>query len=124
MRMFGTVNSFAKASTLLLSILILSSCGSDADGDCFYDTIDTKAKVIDVKSHADGEGRIAVILSFEASKLGLSDQEMGDLKNVSIDHDFLARNNIEIGNRYDVTVSEITKGSCTPSFVSFHHSLE
>lgn len=124
MRMFGTVNSFAKASSILLLAIFISSCSNQSGGECFYDTIDTKAKVVDIKPHEDGNGQIAVVLSFEASKLALDDQELGALKDISIDHDFIVRNNIELGNRYDVTVSELTKGDCTPSFVSFHHSLE
>ncbi|MDP4662913.1 MAG: hypothetical protein NWQ55_03495 [Salibacteraceae bacterium] len=70
------------------------------------------------------DGTIQVILDFDASSLALEDQDLGKLKDMKVDHDFLVRNNIEIGNKYSVTVSEITKGDCTPMFVSFNHSFE
>jgi len=78
-----------------------------------------------MKPHPEGNGRIAVILDFKASSLALEDQEMGDLKGIKIDHDFIVRNNIELGNQYEVTVSELTKGDCKNKLVvAFNHKLE
>ena len=124
--MSGTVNSFGRLALTLLVLVFLFGCSESAkDSDeCYYEVIDTEAEVINLKAHPEGEGRIAVILDFKASSLALEDQELGALKDVKIDHDFIERNNIEIGNRYSVNVSELTKGDCTPQFVSFNHSLE
>lgn len=125
--MFGTantLNNIKHAAIFLIAANALIACTtpSNKSQDCFYSTIDTHAEVIDLKPGVNG--KIRVILDFEASKLALEDQELGELKNLEIDHDFLVRNNIEIQNKYSVTVSEITKGDCTPIFVSFNHAFE
>ena len=124
--MFGTADLLNKSILGIFSLAIISlySCqsSSSSGGDCFYTYIDTHAEVIEMKPGKDGD--ILVILDFDASKLALENQELGDLKDITIDHDYLVRNNIEIGNKYSVTVSEITEGNCTPVFVSFNHSFE
>lgn len=124
--MFGTAVLLNRTILGLFSLVIISlfSCksSSTSGGDCFYSYIDTHAEVTEMKPGKDGA--ILVILDFDASKLALEDQELGDLKKITIDHDYLVRNNIEIGNKYSVTVSEITEGNCTPVFVSFNHSFE
>ncbi|MDP4685866.1 MAG: hypothetical protein NWR83_05695 [Salibacteraceae bacterium] len=124
--MFGIVSlsNNIKLGVIGLAFISFTSCKSSSDkgGDCFYNYVDTYAKVIEMKPAADGT--IQVILDFDASSLALEDQDLGKLKDMKVDHDFLVRNNIEIGNKYSVTVSEITKGDCTPMFVSFNHSFE
>ncbi|MEX2595424.1 MAG: hypothetical protein WEC59_00735 [Salibacteraceae bacterium] len=129
--MFGTVNSSNSKKlgsaiiAFVLLIFILTSCGSSNSNEhCDYNKVETLAEIIDIKPHPDGNGRIAVILDFKASKLAFEDQELGELRSQKIDHDYLVRNNIEIGNKYEVVVSEIITGNCTPKFISFNHSLE
>ncbi len=124
--MFGIVSlsNSIKLGFIGLAFISFTSCQSSSDkgGDCFYNYVDTHAEVIEMKPAADGS--IQVILDFDASSLALEDQDLGKLKDMKVDHDFLVKNNIEIGNKYSVTVSEITKGDCTPMFVSFNHSFE
>lgn len=125
--MFGIANTLNKIGIVAIGctiILNVQACKSSSQKgeDCIYETVDTYAEVIDMKPAADG--KILVILDFDASSLALEDQELGKLKDLKIDHDFLVRNNIELKNKYSVTVSEITKGDCTPIFVSFNHSFE
>jgi hypothetical protein len=124
--MFGTADLLNRTILGLFGLVLVSlySCqsSSTSGGDCFYNYIDTHAKVIEMKPGK--EGSILVVLDFDASKLALENQELGELKNITIDHNYLVRNNIEIGNKYSVTVSEITEGTCTPVFVSFNHSFE
>gem|GEM_PF-388763 len=107
----------------MLSLVLVGCKQEPKNTDCTYDTITTMAEIKEIKPHADGQGRIAVVLDFKASKLALEDQELGDLKEISIDHDFLVRNNLSLGNKYEVVVSEIVSGDCTPLFVSFNHDL-
>lgn len=124
--MFGTAALLNRTILGFISLAVISlhSCQSSSasGGDCFYNYIDTYAEVTDMKPGKDGS--ILVILDFDASKLALENQELGDLRDIKIDHDYLVRNNIEIGNKYSVTVSEITEGSCIPLIVSFNHSFE
>ena len=125
--MFGTVNSLISVRAIL-SILVFSfvasSCANKTkSNDCDYDRVETYAEIIDIRPHADGNGRIAVILDFKASVLALEDQELGVLKDFEIHHDFIVRNNLEIGLKYSVDISQITKGDCTPRFVSFNHAF-
>ena len=128
--MFGTVDSSSrsvKTTTLLFlfSVLLLNGCkDKTASNDCYYERVDTKAEVIDIRQSQCEEGRMEVILDFKASQLAFEDQEMGALKDVQIDQDFIDRNQIRIGNQYSVVVSEITKGNCVPRVVSFQHALE
>jgi len=128
--MFGTVDSssrLVKTTTLLFlfSVLLLNGCkDKTASNDCYYERVDTKAEVIDIRQSQCEEGRMEVILDFKASQLAFEDQEMGALKDVQIDQDFIDRNQIRIGNQYSVVVSEITKGNCVPRVVSFQHALE
>ena len=128
--MFGTVDSssrLVKTTTLLFlfSVLLLKGCkDKTASNDCYYERVDTKAEVIDIRQSQCEEGRMEVILDFKASQLAFEDQEMGALKDVQIDQDFIDRNQIRIGNQYSVVVSEITKGNCVPRVVSFQHALE
>lgn len=92
---------------------------------CYYETVETLAEVIDMKPHPDGNGKIAIILDFKASVLALEDQELGELKQLNIDHDFLTRNGIEMHNKYEVVVSELIKGDCdTKMTVAFNHAFE
>lgn len=129
--MFGTVDLSAKPKHFVFFFLVLTlafaSCGDApkaTNSECYYETVDTKAEVINMKPHPDGNGRISVILDFKASVLALDDQEMGELKGVFIDHDFLERNHIEMGNQYEVTVSELIRGDCkTKLTVAFKHDL-
>jgi hypothetical protein len=130
--MFGTVRiygNFLLKSSLLLSLMFLFACDSkqnSASGsDCSYEIVSTLAEVKELKPYPDGNGKIAVILDFKASVLALDDQELGALKNLHIDHDFLERNGIEIHNKYEVTVSELIRGNCdTKLTVAFDHSFE
>ena len=71
-----------------------------------------------MRPHPDGNGRISVIMDFKASVLAMEDQEFGDLRGIKVDHDFIVRNNFEIGLKYEVNVSQIIEGDCTPQFVS------
>ena len=114
---------------LLLSLLVLlsTSCGENkqASGDCNYEITETLAEVIALRPHSDGDGRIAIYLDFKASILALEDQELGDLKDIRIDHEFLTRNNIQLNTKYEVTVSELIKGDCkTKLTVAFDHGFE
>ena len=128
--MFGTVDSSSRSvkTTILLflfSLLLLNGCkDKTASNDCYYERVDTMAEVIDIRKSQSEEGRMEVILDFKASQLAFEDQEMGALKDVQIDQDFIDRNQIRIGNQYSVVVSEITKGNCVPRVVSFQHALE
>ena len=128
--MFGTVDSSSrsvKTTTLLFlfSLLLLNGCKDEtASNVCYYERVDTMAEVIDIRQSQSEEGRMEVILDFKASQLAFEDQEMGALKDVQIDQDFIDRNQIRIGNQYSVVVSEITKGNCVPRVVSFQHALE
>ena len=124
--MFGTANSLSKllvAATT--SLFFFVACSSSPDGgECHYDRVDTMAEVIELKPHPEGNGRISVIMDFKASPLAFKNQELGELKSLKIDHDFLVRNHIELGNQYEVVVTTLTSGDCTPQFVSFNHSFE
>lgn len=134
--MFGTAGLCASRPTgihlLTLSCAALlflhAGCSGKSNAknsECFYDRVDTHAEVTALKPHPEGMGRIAVILDFKASTLALEDQELGELKDIKIDHDFLLRNNIEIGNHYEVVVSELTKGDCENKLiVAFNHAFE
>ena len=106
----------------------LSACdfgNSQQTPECYYEITETLAEVVDMRPHPDGHGHIAVILDFKASILALDDQELGALRGVSIDHEFLERNNIEMNNKYEVVVSELTKGDCdTKLTVAFNHAFE
>ena len=94
-------------------------------GDCYYETVETLAEVIDMRPHPDGNGKISIILDFKASVLALEDQELGNLKGYQIDDKFLKRNHIDMGNKYSVTVSELTKGNCdTKLTVAFDHGFQ
>ncbi len=126
--MFGTVNLSSSRNTLFLGLIFItsvSSCSNKpaSNSDCHYDIVTTHAEITNMKPHPDGNGRIAVIMDFKASVLALEDQELGELKEVAIDHDYIVRNKLEIGLKYEVNVSQITKGDCTPQFVSFNHDL-
>lgn len=129
--MFGTaglpVSLAAGRFLIFIALTFFISCkqkGSQ-DNECFYELVETHAEVIDLKPHPEGNGRIAVVLDFKASSLALDDQELGDLKDIQIDHAFLERNHIEIGNKYEVTVSELSKGDCENKLiVAFNHKLE
>ncbi len=129
--MFGTVSSSAKRIFIAHCMALffgafLLSCGggqSNAD-DCYYETYNVMVRVKNFKPHPDGDGKISVILDFDGSSLAFEDQELSTFKpDVRIDHDFIERNRMEIGNKYEATVSEISEGNCTPLFVSFHHDL-
>ena len=128
--MFGTVNSSGKLRYVLficaiLSIICIQGCKTDASsGDRYYDKADTMAEVMDIRPKADDATHLEVILDFKASKLAFEDQEMGQLKGIQIDQDFVDRNRIKVGNQYSVIVSEITKGDCIPRIVSFQHALD
>ena len=128
--MFGTVNSSGKLRYVLficaiLSIICIQGCKTDASScDCYYDKADTMAEVMDIRPKADDPTHLEVILDFKASKLAFEDQEMGQLKGIQIDQDFVDRNRIKVGNQYSVIVSEITKGDCIPRIVSFQHALD
>lgn len=130
--MFGTAVLSARKRFFFLPLLscvaLLSGCdqsASQANGECYYETVTTNAEVIGLKPHPEGNGRISVILDFKASILALEDQEMGELKDVNIDHDFLVRNHVEIGNKYEVSVTELVRGDCkTKLTVAFMHDLE
>ena len=129
--MFGTVNSCVNIliSTAFTTLLISSTgCKQNTEnsgGDCYYETVETLAEVIDMRPHPDGNGKIAIILEFKASVLALENQELGDLKGYQIDHKFLKRNHIDMGNKYSVTVSELTKGNCeTKLTVAFDHGFQ
>ncbi|NQV53611.1 MAG: hypothetical protein HQ500_10535 [Flavobacteriales bacterium] len=128
--MFGTVNSSGKLRHVLFTCAILSmvfihGCKTDtSSGDCYYDKADTMAEVMDIRPNEDDPTHLEVILDFKASKLAFEDQEMGQLKGVEIDQDFVDRNRIKVGNQYSVIVSEITKGDCIPRIVSFQHALD
>lgn len=125
--MSGIVNSSSSLKALL-SILVLSlslsSCSNKAKpGDCNYDMVTTYAEITDMRPHPEGNGRIAVIMDFKASVLAMEDQEFGKLRGIKVDHDFIVRNNFEIGLKYEVNVSQIIEGDCTPQFVSFNHEF-
>ncbi|GAB4221704.1 MAG: hypothetical protein Kow0075_17440 [Salibacteraceae bacterium] len=108
-------------------MFLVSSCVERTKHtECYYDTVTTYAKVVDLRPHPEGNGRVAVILRFEGSALAAEDQELGALKpQLFIDHDFLVRNNIEIGHKYEATVSELVKGDCkTKLTVAFSHGFE
>lgn len=130
--MFGIASSCAKralTTTSTILLFLVAACDSQQSGkassECYYETVETIAEVIDMKPHPDGDGRIAVIMDFKASVLALEDQELGKLRDAKIDHDYLERNGIEMGNKYEVTVSELTRGDCdTKLTVAFHHSFE
>lgn len=128
--MFGTVNLSVSTRSLAITLaafsfsLILGCTGEQSSGDCYYDRVDTMAEVTELRPKKDHPDQIEVILDFKASSLAFEDQEMGALKGVHIDQAFVDRNHIRIGNQYSVLVSEITKGDCTPLFVSFQHALE
>jgi hypothetical protein len=112
---------------LSLVVILSTSCDgkNQAAGDCHYETIETLAEVIDMRPHHDGDGRIAIYLDFKASILALEDQELGDLKEIKIDHEFLTRNNIQLNTKYEVTVSELIKGDCkTKLTVAFDSGFE
>ncbi|MEZ4721283.1 MAG: hypothetical protein R2813_05330 [Flavobacteriales bacterium] len=126
--MSGTVAFSSKTLFILLfAAFFLDSCSGKKKkyAECDYDTVKTLAEVINMKPHPDGNGKIAVILDFKASVLALEDQELGALKGVEIDHDFLERNGIEMNNKYEVVVSELVKGDCdTKLTVAFNHGFE
>lgn len=127
--MFGTANSSVRktlAATTAVFFFLFTACNSapEKSGECYYDRVDTLAEVTELKPHPDGNGRIAVILDFKASPLAFKAQELGELMDFTIDHDFLVRNNIEIGNQYEFVVSTITSGDCTPQIVAFNHAFD
>lgn len=125
--MFGIANSSSKFIIGLCALVWLTACGNQQATypECYYDTVESMAEVIDMRPHPDGEGRIAVVLDFKASVLALDDQELGALKDLHIDHDFIERNNIELNNQYEVVVSELQKGECeTKLTVAFSHAFE
>lgn len=127
--MFGTASFLSRYfSIVILMCYVLVGCtntSKDSAGDCYYETVETLAEVIELKPHPDGNGKIAVILDFKASVLALEDQELGALKGYHIDHKFLMRNHIDMGNKYSVTVSELTKGNCeTKLTVAFDHGFQ
>lgn len=127
--MFGTANSLNNkilAATTAVLILVSPVACTDKganEANCEYDIVDTLAEVIEIKPHPKGNGKIEIILDFKASPLAFEKQELGALKGYDIDHDFLVRNNIELGNKYSVQVSSITSGNCSPQFISFNHSF-
>jgi len=117
-------NSLRALLSLLVVIFLVSACAEKTKrSDCDYDIVTTYAEITDIKPHPEGNGRIAVIMDFKASVLALEDQEMGDLRGTKIDHDFIVNNNLEIGLKYEVNVSQIVRGDCTPQFVSFNHEF-
>ena len=129
--MFGTASSYGNYLSITLIYLISVSCfgckqdNKAATGDCYYETVETLAEVIDMRPHPDGNGKISIILDFKASVLALEDQELGALKGYQIDDKFLKRNHIDMGNKYSVTVSELTKGNCqTKLTVAFDHGFQ
>lgn len=106
------------------AILFGCNSGNGNQQECFYETYDVLVTIKDMKPHKDGDGKINVVLDFDGSSLALKDQDLSEFKkDVKIDHDFLVRNNIELGNKYEASVSEISTGDCIPLFVSFHHDL-
>lgn len=125
--MFGTASSYARYTSILIGLTFFSfGCKEQVQksNNCDYVTVETLAEVIDMRPHPDGDGKIAIILDFKASVLALEDQEMGALKGYHIDHKFLKRNHIDMGNKYSVTVSELVKGDCdTKLTVAFDHGF-
>ncbi len=125
--MFGTASSYARYTSILIGLTFFSfGCKEQGQksNNCDYVTVETLAEVIDMRPHPDGDGKIAIILDFKASVLALEDQEMGALKGYHIDHKFLTRNHIDMGNKYSVTVSELVKGDCdTKLTVAFDHGF-
>lgn len=126
--MFGTANSSVRiiiaATTAVFILFSACSSSNNGEGECYYDRVDTMAEVMEIKPHPDGEGKIQVIMDFKASPLAFEPQELGALKDYNIDHDWLERNHIKIGNKYEVVVSSITSGDCIPQFISFNHAFE
>ena len=82
------------------------------------------AEIVEIRESENEPDRIEVIMDFKASKLAFEDQELGLLKDIKIDQDFVDRNRLKVGNQYSVIVSELTSGNCVPRIVSFEHSLE
>lgn len=111
-----------------LYILLLScTSGKQKPPECYYETVKTLAEVINIKPHpTEGkDGRILVMLDFKASVLALEDQELGNLMQHRVDHAYLERNNITLGYKYEVEVTELTKGDCeTKLTVAFLHKFE
>jgi hypothetical protein len=129
--MFGTASScgkFLSINFFFLSSVFMFGCSQEDkanSGDCYYETVETLAEVIDMRPHPDGNGKISIILDFKASVLALENQELGNLKGYQIDDKFLKRNHIDMGNKYSVTVSELTKGNCdTKLTVAFDHGFQ
>lgn len=124
---FGTVNSIDKIIhinflPIITSLCLISACSAGKTGECYYETVETHAEVIEIERKADGN--LSVILDFKASKLALEDQRLEDLKELQIDSAYILRNRIAVGNKYEVVVSQITSGNCIPQFVSFNHDLD
>lgn len=82
------------------------------------------AEIVEIRESDSDAGRMEVIMDFKASKLAFEDQELGELKDIRIDQDFVDRNRLKVGNQYSVIVSELTTGNCVPRIVSFEHDLE
>lgn len=128
--MFGIASLFSHRTFIgLIGLAFLfSACSEKSKSkgeECFYETIETHAEIKELKPDPAVKGKILVILDFKASILALEDQELGALKGFEIDHDFLVRNGIELGNQYEVAVSELVKGECdTKLTVAFNHNFE
>lgn len=103
--------------------MALAGCTQNAPEKCRYETVETQALVSAFEPN--GEGGVRVMLEFFDSELATEPQDLGELKGLKIDHDFLVRNNISIGNTYTATVSTLVKGNCdVKRTVAFHHAFE
>ena len=103
--------------------LLFSSC-QEPSGACDYRYFDFEATVTNITPYKEGTNNLLhVEMSFNKSDLYNSPQYFEQLKNIKIDSSYIKRNNIHLGNIYSGTVSEITKGNCTPLFVSFNQKF-
>lgn len=118
-----------KGVTLIMLLIGFTACTTTAtkqkSPECYYESYDTYAEVIEIKDHPDGDGRKAVMMDFKASKLALATQELGDLKDIVIDKKFVKKHNIRVGNKYEVLVTDLTRGDCEiKQTVAFSHRFK
>jgi len=102
----------------MLGASTLFSCSES--GPCQYKHSEfVKAEVVDIQPVKGKDDAYHVYLEFDQSILGREQQELGALRNTTISGAFLDVNQIEVGNIYTATVSELQSGNCEPYYIGW-----
>jgi hypothetical protein len=131
--MFGTINTLInytyklipkKAIVAVSIIAFFISCES-YQGPCDYTESKIMATIISIENtgkQINGKNEVRVLVELNGSSLSEKPQLLNELiydDNRPINEDFVAKNNVLVGNKYKAVVSELRSGKCTPLYFTF-----